>query len=363
MLYEEEDVGEDVGLESFSSLGRVASSTEGNSETLILKSQKRLHPQKVVRVANYDCNGYNLEGNSRGMKKKKKRKLIVSGESTALDKVKNDDNYQDNYTPTGQDLLPVHFCRREIVNSVAQNQVTLVLGETGSGKTTQIPQFLMSSGFAGPQKPLIHSDGDNNKNIDTLHAEGKDIGGFDSSTCNYVSEGKLSDDLLSFDCRGSSSLCASVLNGSQERQRLKFRPKMIGITQPRRVAATSLARRVAEESNTSIGDLVGYRVRFDSKVSQNTRIQFLTDGMLIRDSLGDRLLSRFSVLILDEAHERSLRTEILLGLLKCILRVRPDLRILIMSATLDYRSFLDFFDNRAKVRQNTFLAVYSFVTL
>ncbi|KAE8147245.1 P-loop containing nucleoside triphosphate hydrolase protein [Aspergillus avenaceus] len=119
--------------------------------------------------------------------------------------------------------------------------------------------------------------------------------------------------------------------------------KSIAVTQPRRVAATSVAARVAEEMRCKVGEEVGYSIRFEDLTSASTRIKFLTDGMLLREVLVDPLLSRYSVVMVDEAHERSLSTDILLGILKKILKQRPDLRIVISSATLQAEDFLRFF--------------------
>lgn len=113
--------------------------------------------------------------------------------------------------------------------------------------------------------------------------------------------------------------------------------------QPRRVAATTVALRVAEEYGCEVGKEVGYSIRFEDVSSAATRIKFLTDGLLIREALVDPLLSRYSVIMVDEAHERSISTDILLGLLKKILKRRPELRIIVSSATLQAEDFLDFF--------------------
>ena len=133
---------------------------------------------------------------------------------------------------------------------------------------------------------------------------------------------------------------------------------MIAVTQPRRVAATSLASRVAAEKNTQLGKLVGYSVRFDEASSPATRIKYLTDGMLVRELLSDALLSRYSVIIVDEAHERTLRTDILMANLKSIQKRRntstdrkgkgpaaalSPLKVVIMSATLDAEKFSAFY--------------------
>ncbi|CAJ2511466.1 Uu.00g070910.m01.CDS01 [Anthostomella pinea] len=123
--------------------------------------------------------------------------------------------------------------------------------------------------------------------------------------------------------------------------------KIIGVTQPRRVAATTVAIRVAEEFGCELGKEVGYSIRFEDVTSASTRIKFLTDGLLIREALVDPLLSRYSVIMVDEAHERSTSTDILLGLLKKIRRRRPELRIIISSATLQAEDFLSFFSEHS----------------
>ncbi|CAK7275049.1 hypothetical protein SEPCBS119000_006482 [Sporothrix epigloea] len=119
--------------------------------------------------------------------------------------------------------------------------------------------------------------------------------------------------------------------------------KVIAITQPRRIAATTVASRVAEEYGCELGREVGYSIRFEDVTSSATKIKFLTDGLLIREALVDPLLSRYSVIMVDEAHERSISTDILLGLLKRIRRRRLDLRIIVSSATLQAEDFLAYF--------------------
>lgn len=133
---------------------------------------------------------------------------------------------------------------------------------------------------------------------------------------------------------------------------------MIAVTQPRKVAATSLAARVATEKSVKVGGLVGYAVRFDESCSDETRIKYATDGMLVRELLSDSLLSRYSVIIIDEAHERTLRTDILMANLRRILLARNQpkdrkgkgratalnpLKLVIMSATLDAEKFSSFY--------------------
>ncbi len=144
---------------------------------------------------------------------------------------------------------------------------------------------------------------------------------------------------------------------------------IIAVTQPRRVAATTLASRVALEQNgSSVGKLVGYSVRFDEKHSPETRIKYMTDGMIVQELLSDPLLSRYSVVIVDEAHERTLRTDLLLANLKSILKKRKGgtregkgkgkwkedgpgpLKIVVMSATLDGGKFCKFFHEYVPTR-------------
>lgn len=168
--------------------------------------------------------------------------------------------------------LPVSLEREQILKSIHANQVTVVVGDTGSGKTTQLPKMALE----------------------------------------YAQE-----------------------------LGLKGR---IGCTQPRRLAAASVSKRVAEEMKVSLGQEVGYQVRFQDNTSKATRLKFMTDGILLAETQGDTELTQYSVLIIDEAHERSLNIDFLLGYLKLLLQRRPDLKVLISSATLDAGGFSDFFD-------------------
>jgi len=168
-------------------------------------------------------------------------------------------------------LLPVAGHRREVLWALEQHQVLILVGSTGSGKSTQIPQYLDESGWTA--------------------------GG-----------------------------------------------RLVGVTQPRRVAASSVAARVAAEMGVELGHDVGYSVRFDERTDpERTRIKFLTDGMLLRETMRDPMLSRYSVIMLDEAHERSVATDVLMALLKKLLRRRPELRLIVASATLDAELFRDYF--------------------
>jgi pre-mRNA-splicing factor ATP-dependent RNA helicase DHX16 len=165
--------------------------------------------------------------------------------------------------------LPIYAFKDELLAAVRDHQCLIVSAATGSGKTTQMPQYLT----------------------------------------------ELSDIL----------------------------PGCIACTQPRRVAAMSVARRVAEEMGVRLGKEVGYSVRFEDVTSPETKIKYMTDGTLLREALTDSLLSSYSVIILDEAHERTLATDILMGLLKDIMLARPELKVLVTSATLNAQLFSDFF--------------------
>ncbi|XP_065636492.1 probable pre-mRNA-splicing factor ATP-dependent RNA helicase DEAH4 [Quercus suber] len=168
--------------------------------------------------------------------------------------------------------LPILQFEEQIVETVDRNPVVVIIGETGSGKSTQLSQI--------------------------LHRRG------------YTKSG------------------------------------IIGVTQPRRVAAVSVARRVAQELGVHLGDEVGYAIRFEDRTSERTHIKYLTDGVLLRESLSNPELSQYSVIILDEAHERSLNTDILLGLMKRLVRMRAsNLKVLITSATLDGEKVSNFFSN------------------
>lgn len=167
--------------------------------------------------------------------------------------------------------LPVSQRKAEIEKLLSEHQVIVVAGETGSGKTTQLPKMCLELG----------------------------LGNFGT----------------------------------------------IGHTQPRRIAARSVAARIAEELQTELGDLVGYKVRFNDQISDNTQIKLMTDGILLAEIQTDRFLNQYSCLIIDEAHERSLNNDFILGYLKQLLPRRPDLKVIITSATIDVERFSKHFNN------------------
>ena len=177
---------------------------------------------------------------------------------------------------TFPESLPVSARRDEIAAAIAAHQVVIVCGETGSGKTTQLPKIALALG------------------------RGK---------CNYpTGKGKL-----------------------------------IGHTQPRRIAASSVAKRIAEELKTTLGDVVGYKIRFQDRLSKDASVKLMTDGILLAETQGDPDLKAYDTIIIDEAHERSLNIDFLLGYLKQLLPRRPDLKIIVTSATIDADRFAQHF--------------------
>ncbi|KAK6342708.1 DEAH-box RNA helicase prp16 [Orbilia javanica] len=168
-----------------------------------------------------------------------------------------------------REYLPAFAVREELLRVIRDNQVIIVIGETGSGKTTQLTQFLYEDGY-----------------------------------------GKLG---------------------------------MIGCTQPRRVAAMSVAKRVSEEMEVKLGSTVGYAIRFEDCTSNETVIKYMTDGVLLRESLVDPSLEKYSCIIMDEAHERALNTDVLMGLIKKILARRRDMKLIVTSATMNAERFSRFF--------------------
>ena len=175
--------------------------------------------------------------------------------------------------------LPVSAKRHEIMQALQRHQVIIVCGETGSGKTTQLPKIALALGRGKLNYPL--------------------------------GQGKL-----------------------------------IGHTQPRRIAASSVAKRIAEELKTPLGEVVGFKVRFQDRLSRDASVKLMTDGILLAETQTDPLLTAYDTLIIDEAHERSLNIDFLLGYLRQILPRRPDLKIIVTSATIDAQRFADHFASK-----------------
>ena len=168
-----------------------------------------------------------------------------------------------------RESLPVYKFRKQLLEAIAAHQILIVVGDTGSGKTTQMTQYLAEAGYANEL--------------------------------------------------------------------------VIGCTQPRRVAAMSVAKRVAEEVGCKLGNEVGYTIRFEDNTSPETRIKYMTDGILQREILLDPMLNKYSCIMLDEAHERTIATDVLFGLLKKTLKRRPDMKLIVTSATLDADKFSEYF--------------------
>ena len=179
-------------------------------------------------------------------------------------------------SPKFEDELPITREAEQIIASIRKHRVVVIAGETGSGKTTQLPKLCLAAG------------------------------------------------------RGEAGI--------------------IGCTQPRRIAARAVARRVAEELGTQIGGAVGFQVRFNEQVGEQTYIKFMTDGILLAEIQSDRELSRYDTIILDEAHERSLNIDFLLGYLKTLLQRRPDLKLIVTSATIDTERFSKHFHDAPVIR-------------
>ncbi|WP_298013225.1 ATP-dependent RNA helicase HrpA [uncultured Aquabacterium sp.] len=186
---------------------------------------------------------------------------------------------------TFPESLPVSGKRAEIEAALRDHQVIIVCGETGSGKTTQLPKIALAMGRGG--------------------------------------WGQVRD----------------------PNARRHERPKLIGHTQPRRIAASSVAKRIAEELNTPLGEVVGYKVRFQDRLQPGSSVKLMTDGILLAETQGDPDLRAYDTLIIDEAHERSLNIDFLLGYLRQLLPRRPDLKIIVTSATIDAERFAKHFES------------------
>lgn len=217
--------------------------------------------------------------------------------------------------PEQRRRLPVYAARSEVLSAVRENAVVVVVGETGSGKTTQIAQYLYEDGWTAVTA--------------AAGGGGRRRGGGDGTGAAGT----------------AAAAAGDVGPASKQHDHL-----LIGITQPRRVAAVSVAARVAEEMSTPLGGTVGYAIRFEERTSPGTALKFMTDGILLRESVSDPDLSAYAVVIMDEAHERSLATDVLFGVLRRALAARADLRVIITSATLEAGKFATFFGGAPVLR-------------
>ncbi|KHN74692.1 Putative ATP-dependent RNA helicase DHX33 [Toxocara canis] len=211
--------------------------------------------------------------------------------------------------------LPINAVRSELANAIKANRVCIVAAKTASGKSTQVPQICYEEGLHGDGMIAITQP----RRVAAV------------TLARRVAT-EMNTELGELICYEEG------LHGDG----------MIAITQPRRVAAVTLARRVATEMNTELGELVGYKVRFENVVSDKTKIVYGTDGIFLREAFYDSMLSRYSLVIVDEAHERSLHTDVLLYVLRLCYEQRKSstpLTIVIMSATLETDLFSEYFSN------------------
>ncbi len=221
----------------------------------ILKVQKKTEEEDATKVKDDGSVDYKSDNQYANFLKKKNSAVSEFARSKSLQEQR--------------EYLPIFGVKAELMAIIRQNKIIVIVGETGSGKTTQITQYLAEAGYG-------------------------DYG-------------------------------------------------LIGCTQPRRVAAVSVAKRVAEEMNTELGKKVGYAIRFEDCTSNETVIKYMTDGVLLRESLNDGELEKYSVVVMDEAHERSLNTDVMFGILKKVAAKRRDIKIIITSATMNSDRFAAFF--------------------
>lgn len=240
-----------------------------NQQVEKVKKTKISHPDDII-APNQDQYDYVFD-DSQNIDFMVDEQSTMTEEQKALEnRIKEEENRIKTIDEVRKSL-PVYKYRTELLEAIKKHQVLIVVGETGSGKTTQLPQYLFEDGYTA--------------------------------------------------------------NGMK-----------VACTQPRRVAAMSVATRVADEMGVRLGHEVGYSIRFEDKTNEKTVIKYMTDGMLLREFLTDPELSGYSALMIDEAHERTLSTDILFGLVKDITRHRPDLKLLISSATMNAEKFSNYFD-------------------
>ncbi|KAL5467249.1 hypothetical protein EMCRGX_G031450 [Ephydatia muelleri] len=250
--------------------------------SLLVRRYREEKERKKAQDKNWELAGSRL-GNVLGIKAKDEEdsKLQEDGSTNYKSDQQFSDHIKDNQAVSvfaktktikqQREFLPIFAVREKLLSIVKDNSVVVIVGETGSGKTTQLTQYLHEYGYS-------------------------DFG-------------------------------------------------IIGCTQPRRVAAMSVAKRVSEEMGVKLGEDVGYSIRFEDVTSQRTFIKYMTDGILLRESLREPDLDHYSAIIMDEAHERSLNTDVLFGLLREVVARRNDLKLIVTSATMDAEKFSTFFGN------------------
>ncbi|KER23198.1 hypothetical protein T265_14685, partial [Opisthorchis viverrini] len=263
--------------------------------------------------------------------------------------------------------LPIYKFREALLQAIADHQVLIIEGETGSGKTTQIPQYLYE---AAKFDLVLDDEIDFLKTLTRPGANTEEEPVSEEKKTKSVSrretlaEARRSLPIYKFRealLQAIADHQVLIIEGETGSGKTTQIPqylyeagycvggKRIGCTQPRRVAAMSVAARVSQEMNVKLGGEVGYSIRFEDCTSERTLIKYMTDGMLLREFLLEPDLGGYSVMLIDEAHERTLHTDILFGLVKDVARFRPDLKLLISSATLDAEKFAKFFDDAPDV--------------
>jgi ATP-dependent RNA helicase DHX8/PRP22 len=272
-----------------------------------------------------------------------------------MEKDKNVNSNENDYLEEFRKSLPIYQYHDEVINLVKQNLFSVITGDTGSGKTTQIPQYIIES--------LTKNDFENNivKNINNKSYKEKEIieelknnlmPDKDKEKENYRD---LNSNDLDNNDKEKDNYNDNEINKLKEKnknsEKLKIKidtkntPKVV-VTQPRRVAAIQMAKRVSQEKRCKLGEEIGYSIRFEDYSNNNTIIKYVTDGILVRECLSDPNLTKYNVIILDEAHERSLYTDILFALCKkAVLNRNSDLRLIVTSATLDTKQFSKYFND------------------
>jgi len=247
----------------------------------VVRMHREQKERKKAQKKEWELAGTNI-GNIMGVKKKSEEEDDKDDGGSYKDDHKFADLMQEKTEAVSEfamertlkqqrQFLPIYAVRNELLTIIRDNNVIIIVGETGSGKTTQLTQYLYEDGYT--------------------------------------------------------------------------KTGMIGCTQPRRVAAMSVAKRVSEEMDVPLGDEVGYAIRFEDCTSEKTIIKYMTDGILLRESLRESDLDHYSCIIMDEAHERSLNTDVLFGLLRNVISRRHDLKLIVTSATMDASKFAMFFGN------------------